>query len=228
MQVWPAGQVVHALPPPPHEVTLSPVRHTPAEQQPLGHDVLSQTQVLAAQRCPGAQPAPVPQRQSPVAEQLSERASQATQLDPALPQVETERVEQITPLQQPPGQDVPSQTHSPWSQRWPPAHAAAAPHAQLPSLAQWSALDGSQALQAPPLAPQLPSEGMLHTLPLQQPFVHEVASQTHAPLRQRWPLAHGGPLPQAQAPLVEQVSALVASQALHAAAPVPHVLSERG
>ena len=94
-------------------MTLSPPRHTPAEQQPLGHDVLSHTQVLAAQRCPGAQVPPVPQRQSPVAEQLSERASQATQLEPALPQVETERAEQIAPLQQPPGHDVPSQTHSP-------------------------------------------------------------------------------------------------------------------
>jgi len=89
-------------------------------------------------------------------------------------------------------------------------------------------LDGSQALQAPPLAPQLPSEGVLHALPLQQPLAHEVASQTHAPLKQRWPLAHGGPLPQAHAPLVEQVSAFVRSQALQAAAPIPHVLSERG
>src|SRR5207253_1586591 len=101
VQVWPAGQVVHALPPPPHDVTLSPVRHTPAEQQPLGHDVPSQTQVLPTQRCPGVQMAPVPQRQVPVAEQLSERASQATQLDPALPQVAIERVEQIAPLQHP-------------------------------------------------------------------------------------------------------------------------------
>ena len=136
MQVWPAGQVVQALPPPPHELTLSPVKHAPAEQQPVGHDVLSQTQVLATQRCPGAQLAPVPHRQTPVAEQLSDRASQATQLAPALPQVATERVEQIAPLQQPPGHDVPSQTHSPLSQRWPPAHAGDAPHAQVPSAAQ--------------------------------------------------------------------------------------------
>ena len=136
VQVWPAGQVVQALPPPPHELALSPERHAPAEQHPLGHDVLSQTQVLATQRCPGAQVAPVPQRQTPVAEQLSERASQATQLAPAVPQAATERVEQIAPLQQPPGQDVPSQTHRPLSQRWPPAHAADAPHAQVPSAAQ--------------------------------------------------------------------------------------------
>jgi hypothetical protein len=136
VQVWPAGQVVQALPPPPHEVTLSPVKHAPPEQQPLGQDVPSQTQVLATQRCPGVQVAPAPQRQVPVAEQLSERASQATQLDPALPQAATERVEQIAPLQQPPGQDVASQTQSPLSQRWPPPHAADVPHAQLPSPAQ--------------------------------------------------------------------------------------------
>ncbi len=219
---------MHALPPPPHEVTLSPGRHTPAEQHPLGHDVPSQTQVLPTQRCPGAHVAPVPHRQSPVAEQLSARASQAMQLEPALPQAETERLEQVVPLQQPLGHEVPSQMQRPLSQRWPPAQAAAEPHAQLPSAAQWSALDGSQALQTPPLAPQVPSEGELHTLPLQQPVAHEVVSHTHAPPRQRCPFAHGGPLPQVQAPLVEQVSALVASQALHAAAPVPHVLSERG
>ncbi len=136
MQVWPAGQLVHALPPPPHDVTLSPVRHTPAEQQPLAHDVPSHTQVLAAQRCPGAQPSPVPQRQTPAAEQLSERASHATQLDPALPQLATERVEQTLPLQHPPGQDVPSQVQSPPSQRWPAAQAGAPPHAQVPSAAQ--------------------------------------------------------------------------------------------
>jgi hypothetical protein len=228
VQVWPAGQAVQALPPPPHEVTLSPLRQTPAEQQPFGHDVPSQTQVLPTQRWPGVHVAPVPQRQSPVAEQLSDRPSQAMQLEPAIPQAATERVEQVAPLQQPPGHDVPSQTHRPLSQCWPPAHAADEPHAQLPSLAQWSALDGSQGLQAPPLAPQLPSVGVLHTLPVQQPVAHEVASHTHAPPTQRWPLAHGGPLPQAHTPFVEQVSAFVASQALHAAAPVPHVLSERG
>jgi len=136
VQVWPAGQVVQALPPPPHELALSPERHAPAEQQPLGHDVLSQTQVLATQRCPGAQVAPVPHRQTPVAEQLSERASHATQLAPAVPQAATDRVEQIAPLQHPPGHDVPSQTHSPLAQRWPPAHVADEPHAHVPSLAQ--------------------------------------------------------------------------------------------
>jgi hypothetical protein len=136
VQVWPAGHMVQALPPPPHELALSPARHAPAEQQPVGHDVLSQMQVLATQRCPGAQVAPVPQRQTPVAEQLSERASQATQLAPAVPQLAIDRVEQVAPLQQPPGHDVPSQTHSPFAQRWPPAHAADEPHAQVPSPAQ--------------------------------------------------------------------------------------------
>jgi hypothetical protein len=136
VQVWPAGQAAQALPPPPHELALSPDRHAPAEQQPVGHDVPSQTQVLAAQRCPGAQVAAVPHRQTPVAEQLSERASQATQLAPAVPQVAIDRVEQIAPLQQPPGHDVPSQTHSPFAQRWPPAHAADEPQAQVPSVAQ--------------------------------------------------------------------------------------------
>lgn len=228
VQVWPAGQVVQALPPPPHELALSPLRHAPAAQQPLGHDVLSQTQVLATQRCPGVQLAPLPHRQTPLAEQLSERASQTTQLAPAVPQVATERVEQITPLQHPPGHDVPSQTQRPLSQRWPPAHAADEPHAQVPSAAQRFALPESQALQAPPLAPQLPTDGTVHTLPEQQPVGHDMASHVHAPPAHRWPLPHAGPLPHAHAPASEQLSAFVASQAVHRLAPIPHALTDRG
>jgi len=86
----------------------------------------------------------------------------------------------------------------------------------------------SQALHAAPLAPQLPTDGTVQVLPAQHPFGHDVASQVHAPLTQRWPLPHTGPLPHAQAPAGEQVSALVGSQAMHALAPTPHALSDRG
>jgi len=78
------------------------------------------------------------------------------------------------------------------------------------------------------LAPQLLSDGALQRLPLQQPPGHDVASHVHAPAAQRWPSPHGVPLPQRQAPAGEQLSALVASQAMHALAPVPHALSDRG
>jgi hypothetical protein len=89
-------------------------------------------------------------------------------------------------------------------------------------------LPESQALHAPPLAPQLPSDGTAQVLPLQQPVGHDVASQAHAPATQRWPLPHAGPLPHVHAPANEQVSAFVASQATHLLAPIPHALNERG
>jgi hypothetical protein len=78
------------------------------------------------------------------------------------------------------------------------------------------------------LAPQLPSEGTVQTLPLQQPFGHDVASHVHAPPVQRWPLPHAGPLPHTHAPASEQLSAFVASHATHLLAPTPHALSDRG
>jgi hypothetical protein len=89
-------------------------------------------------------------------------------------------------------------------------------------------LPASQALHAAPFAPQLPSDGTVQVLPLQQPVGHDVASQAQAPPTQRWPLPHAGPLPHVHAPAGEQVSAFVASQAMHALAPTPHALSERG
>ena len=228
VQVWPAGQVVQAPPPPPHEATLSPARQAPAAQQPVGHEVLSQTQVLATQRWPAAQVVPVPQRQLPVAEQLSEWASHATQVEPALPQVVMVRFEQMAPLQHPLGHEVASQMHRPSAQRCPPAHAGPDPQAQVPSVPQWSALLVSQATQAAPFAPQVASARVLQTAPAQHPPAHEVASQVQAPPTQCWPSVQGAPLPQRHVPASEQVSALVGSQARQAPALLPQVVSERG
>ena len=75
---------------------------------------------------------------------------------------------------------------------------------------------------------QVASEGALQVAPWQQPAGHEEASQMHAPFMQCWPAWHGGPPPQRQAPVTEQVSAWLASQVMHAAAPIPHVFTERG
>jgi hypothetical protein len=160
VQVWPVGQVSQALPPPPHAAGASPGRQVPsAAQQPPAHDVPSQTQALPMQRCPAAHAAPVPHRQSPTDEQLSAPALQATQVAPALPQLASERVTQVAPWQQPLGQERLSQVHSPPTQRWPPTQAGPAPQAQAPPAVQVSALAASHALQAPPAAPQLVSDG---------------------------------------------------------------------
>ena len=227
-QVCPAGQVSQAPPPAPHDAAVLPATHIPCAQHPLGQDVPSHTQVLARQRCPTAQTAPLPQRQPPVAEQLSERASQAKQVAPAVPQLASERVTQVVPLQQPLGHEVASHTQPLVVQRWPAAQAAPAPHEHAPVALHRLAVLLSQATHAAPLAPQVASAGALHTAPLQQPVGHEVASQTQAPPVQRWPLAQGGPPPQRQAPCTEQVSALLGSQAMQIAAAIPHADSERG
>jgi hypothetical protein len=123
VQVWPPGQGWQAPPPAPHEVGLSPLRQLPLEQHPFGQDVPSHTQVLPMQRWPGAQAAAAPQRQLPADEQLSARASQVTHVDPASPQVASERVSQTFPWQHPLGHETLSQVHRPERQRWPPAQA---------------------------------------------------------------------------------------------------------
>ncbi len=87
--------------------------HAPCAQHPFGHDVPSHTQVLATQRWPTAHAAPPPQRHTPAAEQLSERMSHATQVDPASPQLPGVRARQVLPLQQPLGHDIESQTQAP-------------------------------------------------------------------------------------------------------------------
>jgi len=46
-------------------------------------------------------PSRLPHRQAPVAEQLSDRASQATQVEPALPHADSDRAPQAVPAQQP-------------------------------------------------------------------------------------------------------------------------------
>jgi len=166
VQVWPPGQVWQAPPPVPHEGPVSPGRQLPFEQHPVGHDVPSHTQVLPMQRWPGAQAAAPPQRQVPADEQLSARSSQVTHVDPASPQVASERVSQVFPWQQPLGHDVLSQVQRPERQRWPPAHACLEPQAQVPVALQWSALVASHAAQAPPPMPQAASDGgLLHMAP---------------------------------------------------------------
>jgi hypothetical protein len=181
----PAGHTPHAAPPAPHDAAVVPATHAPLAQHPLGHDVPSHTQVLATQRWPAAQATPLPHRQVPVAEQLSDRMSHATQVDPASPQLPGARARQVAPLQQPLGHDIESHTHAPPLQRWPATHAAPTPHAHDPSAPQWSALLPSHATHAAPLAPQVASAGVLHTPPVQQPVAHDVASHTHAPPLQR-------------------------------------------
>jgi hypothetical protein len=97
VQVCPLGQVSQAPPPPPQEPAVSPARQVVPWQQPSGQEVPSQTQVLPMHRWPSAHAGPVPQRQLPLAEQLSLRASHTAQVEPASPQVASERVAHTAP-----------------------------------------------------------------------------------------------------------------------------------
>ena len=56
---------------------------------------------------------------------------------------------------------------------------------------------------------------------MQQPFGHEVASQTHAPPLQRWPAGHAAFVPHLHSPLVH-VLVVVGSHWAHVPPLVPH------
>jgi hypothetical protein len=79
--------------------------------------------------------------------------------------------------------------HSPTTQRWPPAHGGVDPQEHAPLPLHRSALLTSHETQALPLIPHVVSDaGLLQIAPAQQPFVHDVASQRHAPFMHRCPV----------------------------------------
>jgi hypothetical protein len=80
----------------------------------------------------------------------------------------------------------------------------------------------------PPPLPHVASDGARQAPAEQQPVGHETPSQVHRPATQCWPTAHDAPVPQAQLPVVEQLSALVASQVTQARPPPPHADGEGG
>jgi hypothetical protein len=68
---------------------------------------------------------------------------------------------------------------------------------------------------------------VVHTLPLQQPLGHEVASQMQLPPEQRCPPAQIAPVPQEHAPPL-QPSARVGSQAMQPEPGIPHCMAVTG
>jgi hypothetical protein len=152
---------------------------------------------------------------------------QVTQAEPAQPQLVVAPVfaMQLPPavaVQQPPGQEVLSQTHWPLRQRcWPEMHGELAPQWQTP-LAQLSPVPFKvQSTHVEAWPPQAVVVGVWHWLFLQQPLAQEVASHTHWPLKQCWPEAHSEPLPQLHWPFW-QPSARVMSQETQATPLRPH------
>jgi len=219
----PAPHDWQLAPPLPHIVSLVPVSQVLPEQQPV-HDVESHAHAPPAQCWPAAQGAPLPHWQAPLAEQMSAVSGlQVRQTVPAVPQVARSGSLHVVPVQQPPGQDVASQTQAPARQCWPGPQAAEVPHRHSPAV-QLSALVALQAMQVAPAVPQLVVDGVWQVEPVQQPPAHDIASQTQAPTTQCWPLPQVGPLPHEQAPEALQLSALLSSHATQAAPLAPHAI----
>jgi len=152
---------------------------------------------------------------------------QATQAPPFLPQAPFDGAVQVEPAQQPAGQEVASQTQRLPTQRFPAPHAGALPHWQTPLAEQVSAVCPLHATQAFPPLPQALTDGDMQLPAEQQPFGHEVESQTQAPNTQRFPAPQAGALPQRQVPAA-QPSAVLELQATHAAPPAPQAAAVGG
>ena len=191
-------QSVHCAPAVPQSSSKVPGTQTVPSQQPVGQVVALQTgatQASAAHTRPAAQTAPGPQWHSPSAPQLLARVElQATQGLPAVPQNCSEAAWQVFAEQQPVAQFV----------------AEHAPPAQTP-LVQ---LFGWQPTQAVPAAPQtcLEVPGWQLVVEEQHP-AQVVASQTQLPLTQCRFAPQAALVPQRQALVDEQLSAVSGSQA---------------
>jgi hypothetical protein len=136
-----------------------------------------------------------PQWQCPPEEQLFALVElQATHVTPPTPQLEKLDVLQRLFEQHPDGQDVPSQAQTPLTQRCPVTHGALLPQWQVPP-EQVSASVELHAMQVPPLAPQADSDGVVQTLPVQQPLGQDVALHPQEPPEQVCPAPQAGPEP---------------------------------
>jgi hypothetical protein len=193
-----AGSQVLQVPPGvvPQLVVLMMVWQVPAaSQQPVGHDVPSQTHEPLRQRWPRLHLLPLGPHEQLLPTQRSAVWSQATHAAPPVAQpTEGPGALQVLPAQQPLVQVAAQPAQAPLTQVSPPVHALQA----APPVPQWASVD---ARQLPPAS--------------QQPLGHEVPSQTQWPPTQRWPLPHLRPVPHMHMPPV-QLSAVVSQVVVHA------------
>jgi hypothetical protein len=154
------SQLLQATPLTPQAVTVGGVVQVLPVQQPVPQELASHTQAPPLQRWPAPQAAPEPHLHAPPVQLSALLRSQPTQALPASPQAAVEGLVQIFPLQQPVGQEVPSQMHWFPAQRWPAAQAGPAPQPHWPFAVQRSDVCTSQARQAPPSMPQALEVGL--------------------------------------------------------------------
>ncbi len=215
MQLSPLLHGVQALPPMPHWLVDGATQLPPESQQPLGHEVASQTHLPLEQRCPVGQAPPVePHTQLPLT-QVSESAPQLlVQAPPARPQLAVLMMTQPVPLLH----ELESQT-----QPVDELHTWLTPHcaplqAQTPP--EQVSLIAVQSRQLEPLPPHcmLPTVATQVVLSAQQP-VQKRLVQTQLPPTHSRPAPHCALLPHLQTPLA-QLSALPAA---HGTQAVPSV-----
>jgi hypothetical protein len=166
-------------------------------------------------------------QQSVLVEHFWWNERQVAQLTPA---------KQIAPKQQPFAQVVALQTQAPPMHACPGAHAGFAPHVQAPFV-QPFASEGLQAVHAPPLLPQVATDGTSHVFPEQHPVAHVCAQPSQAlfthcvPPAQATQVAPPKPhavatLPGWQAPFWQQPDGQLAASHTHApptqASPAEH------
>ena len=150
----------------------------------------------------------LPHWQAPAVEQASARAgSQPTHAAPPLPHAVSECGLQVVPEQHPVGQ------------------LAAVQPLQTPTLHCWPA---GQTWQAAPAEAQAAVWDPGRQVSCSQQPAHDSASQTHAPLEQRWPAPHAGPAPHTHEPWAEQPLAFFESHAAQLIPLMPHAPSDLG
>jgi hypothetical protein len=129
------------------------------------------------------QAADAPHWQVPVAEQLSAVVrSQATQVPPPWPQVETESWTQAPFAQQPLGHEVALHRQTPPTQEVPLPQLAPVPQTQVPVTdSQPLLVVGSQVTQLRPPTPQVATDGAWQMPLAQHPPWHDCALQAQTP-----------------------------------------------
>ena len=107
LQTLPRLQTVHWLPLSPHALGVGGLTQLPLSQQPLGHDVLSQTQLpVLSHRWPAAHDGFTPQWQAPFVQESEKVGLHSTQVAPASPHCDSPGAAQTPLKQQPLGQDA--------------------------------------------------------------------------------------------------------------------------
>jgi len=222
------GQELQRPPPDPHSASFElPGSQVLPEQQPCVHELLLHTHLPPEHACPVEHCAAPPQVHWPDDEHpsafVASQALHAPPFDPHWGAVAGD-THWLPVVQHPFGHEVELQTHWPCAlHTCPTPQGGPCPQLHAPADEQLLASLEVQATHAAPSIPQVANAEVMHVFPLQHPFGHEVELQTQLPPLQICPAPQGAEVPQLHAPALEQLSALVATQAAQAFAATPHV-----